>query len=193
MTRLITPVVDNRDFSPAELSAARLDGELLPFASAFIPIDEPDRPLIRAFSVSSFLGERDVVAGRTAAWIHGASADPVRPYEVCSPVHRRTSPQRTPWLHVREHVVADTDAIVFRSGTASVRVMTPAACIVDIVRSRSTHHFDALFVAAVARIHDVDLDRLAMRFFVASNLPGKRRTLAQLRAAMEWRDRLETR
>lgn len=62
--------------TPAELSAARLDGHLVELGEGYVPADAVESPALRAASLRVVL--RDVLAAThlTAAWVHGARDEP---------------------------------------------------------------------------------------------------------------------
>ncbi len=72
----IPDLLDEREWSPAELSAAALDGELYAVGGAWRPVDLPATPAARAASIAPIIelvGEEAVAYGATAAWIWGAA------------------------------------------------------------------------------------------------------------------------
>ncbi|MCJ1707352.1 type IV toxin-antitoxin system AbiEi family antitoxin [Microbacterium sp. VKM Ac-2923] len=58
--------------SLAELSAACLDGLLVPLGAGYMPADAAETPWMRARSLQPLLGERWAAVRSSAAWIHGA-------------------------------------------------------------------------------------------------------------------------
>lgn len=58
--------------SPAELSAARLDGHLVELGEGYIPADAVETPGLRAASLATILGDLLAATHVSAAWVHGA-------------------------------------------------------------------------------------------------------------------------
>lgn len=73
--------VDER-LSLAELSAACLDGLLVPLGEGFMPADAAETAWMRARSLSPLLGERWAAIRRSAAWIHGVIDQEPSPHHV---------------------------------------------------------------------------------------------------------------
>lgn len=62
--------------SHTELSAARIDGDLVEVGDAFIPADAVETPGLRAASLRTLVSPRLAVTRASAAWVHGALAEP---------------------------------------------------------------------------------------------------------------------
>lgn len=62
--------------SPAELSAARLDGDVVEIGEGYMPADAIESPAIRAASLRSVCGSRLVACSWSAAWVYGALTEP---------------------------------------------------------------------------------------------------------------------
>ena len=75
--------------SPAELSAARLDGHLVELGEAYIPADAVETRELRAGSLQSLLGDTLAATRLSAAWIHGALNEPPSRHTVQRAVARR--------------------------------------------------------------------------------------------------------
>ena len=75
--------------SPAELSAARLDGHLVELGEAYIPADAVETQSLRAGSLRSLLGDTLAATHLSAAWIHGALHEPPARHTVQRAVPRR--------------------------------------------------------------------------------------------------------
>lgn len=86
--RLAT-VLDPAEFSEAERSALRLDGECVPLGLTVVPVDVPLGPAVRAASLAAAVARHDLVVDRTtAAWVHGAVAVLPRPLTLAVDVSR---------------------------------------------------------------------------------------------------------
>lgn len=179
MTSRLPAVLSPLDLPAAELSAARLDGELFAIADCFGPIDLPEQAGSRAQSVAGRLSERVIVERLSAAWILGAADDPPGVHQFCSAVGARAKPATLRRLAVRE-VVIDDDELVMLGG---VRVTSPLRTACDLVRV--SPQFDPALQLVVLRLLDVagaSVDDCAGLLDRRRNLPGKRRTLQRLAA-----------
>ncbi|OJX64970.1 MAG: hypothetical protein BGO95_01305 [Micrococcales bacterium 73-13] len=81
----LPPILDETELPAVALRSAVLDGELYPIGEGFRPVDLPLDAAARAGSLRAIAVRRRVLAGRTAAWVWGAVADPGRPYRVLIP------------------------------------------------------------------------------------------------------------
>lgn len=82
MVRVLPSVLRPPLLPEAVLSAARLNGELWALHDGYIPVDEPDRPELRLGALSLSLHHRDLVTGRTAAWVYGWCTRAAVPLEI---------------------------------------------------------------------------------------------------------------
>ncbi|MGI6878235.1 hypothetical protein [Microbacterium sp. gxy059] len=62
--------------SPAELSAALLDGDVVPVGEAFSPVASIDRPDLRAATLGHLVPRGCAIVELAAAWVHGALRRP---------------------------------------------------------------------------------------------------------------------
>ena len=122
--------VDER-LSLAELSAACLDGLLVPLGEGFMPADAAETPWMRARSLLPLLGDRLAAVRASAAWIHGAVSEEPTPHHVQragATRARARSDARTVFHDVRLEPV-DVCAV------AGVHVSSPGRTLVDLARS----------------------------------------------------------
>jgi hypothetical protein len=91
--------------SPAELSAARLDGHLVELGEGYMPADAVETPGLRAASLALLLGDRLAATHVSAAWVHGALDRPPARHTVQRAVSHRIH-------HVLDHRLAYRDASV---------------------------------------------------------------------------------
>jgi hypothetical protein len=94
MARIPT-VLGPHDLPLPELQAARMDGDLFELHGAFVPIDVPDGPAIRARIVAVGADPTFIIERRCAAWVHDAVAAPPRTRQFCTPVTSRTGSRGT--------------------------------------------------------------------------------------------------
>jgi len=116
--------------STAELTSARLDGDLVELGEAFLPADAVETPELRAASLRSFLPDTLAATRTTAAWVHGAIAEaPVR-HCVQRMSATRLHHVRGARLDYRESLLA-ADAVIRVGG---VWVTTPERTLADLAR-----------------------------------------------------------
>lgn len=177
MTRLLPPVLCSDDLPAAELSAARLDGELFALGEGFAPVDGVDDAHHRGYSLAALLPSRFVAERRTAAWVHGAFLDVPRQPEFCVDIaarYRVIGPRR---ISVREVVFAPGD-VVMRGG---IQVTSPRRTAIDLLRrDGELSGADATAVIALARIESFDLQDVLDELRARTRLPGKIALIAKL-------------
>ncbi|WP_169582525.1 MULTISPECIES: hypothetical protein [Microbacterium] len=165
--------VDDR-LSLAELTAARLDGDVVELGDAFIPADAIETQSLRAGSLAGLLGETLAATHLTAAWVRGAIPDPPARHTVQRATTRRLhyTPART--VHYRDLVVETGDL----ESIGGVLVTTRVRTLVDLCRVDDDHHARAarLLAADDRQLVDTAVSRLE-----AGSLPHKRAALALLR------------
>ncbi|WP_405372943.1 MULTISPECIES: SAM-dependent methyltransferase [unclassified Microbacterium] len=117
--------------STAELTAARLDGDVIELGEGFIPADAVETREMRAASLRSLTGPHRAVTHASAAWVHGAIDEPPLVHAV-----QRASPTRTGFpLDLRVHfrdLQLPVDDVVALGG---VLVTTPVRTFVDLIRA----------------------------------------------------------
>ncbi len=173
-------VLSASDLPLAELSAARLDGELFGMNMAYCPIDAIDSPELRAESVLP-LPEPLIAERRTAAWIWGATAQPPRVHEFCTSLGARGRAAGPLPMTLREVMIEPADVVRI----AGLRVTTPFRTLLDIVRSeaRCTDATSAA-VRALADLARVDAAECIDYLNSKRHLPHKRRAIQHLAAIL---------
>jgi hypothetical protein len=178
---LLPSALDDAELPLPELMAARLDGELYPLADAHCPIDQPETPQVRLAAVLAGRPSRVIAELGTAAWVWGALLLPPPRPELCVDLNARARPQPTGQPSVREVVVSAGDLRVL--GDRSVT--SPLRTAVDLARVRAPFTADdagaVLQLARIGRFGLADCETMMNR---RRNLPGKRRALERLRAAL---------
>ena len=178
MTKL-APVLTRADLPLAELSAARLDGELYCVDDGYSPVDIPCGPHERAASIAAYCQGRLMAEQRTAAWVWGALDLPPARHELCASLGARARPAFPIRTVVRE-VVIDREEYAMVGGIA---VTTPLRTIVDLARfSPSFGEMEAGIVARLAAANSITLDRCRAEMDSRTNLPNKRRAVKRLEA-----------
>lgn len=77
--------------SPAELTAACLDGHLVGLGEGYLPADAIETASMRAASLRSILGDRLAASLVSAAWIYGALLTPPHRHTASRAVARRVT------------------------------------------------------------------------------------------------------
>lgn len=169
---LLPPALGTRDLPLAELTAARLDGQLYELGDGYCSVAELETPALRAVSALGSRSVRLIAELGTAAWIWGAS--PVQPvtWEFCSAIGNRARIAHGDPAQVRD-LVLDADDVVQLGG---VGVTTPLRTAVDLARFRSELTDDeAAAVHRLLQIGGVSPGAVHAMLERRRNLPGKRR------------------
>lgn len=179
MTPRIPAVLSPVDLPAAELSAARLDGDLFTIGGCFAPVDLPEQAVGRAQSLAQHLSGRVIVELFSAAWVLGViDTGPTAP-QFCSAADARAKPATLRRLSVRE-VVIEVDEIVLLGG---VRVTSPLRTACDLVRSSAEFGASVqLTVLRLLALGSATVDDCIALLERRRNLPGKRRTVQRLRS-----------
>ena len=170
--------------SPAELSAARLDGHLVELGDAYIPADAVETAALRAGSLRILLGETLAATHLSAAWVHGALHEPPARHTVQRAVSRRVHQVIGRRVVYRDPQVDDDD--LQRIG--GMLVTSPQRTLADLARVPDDTYAEA------ARLLSDAVPGLAARaiewFGIRGVVPNKRTAVAFLRglAAREGQD-----
>jgi hypothetical protein len=126
--------------SVAELSAARLDGDVVEIGEGYMPADAIESTATRAASLRSICGTRLVAGSWSAAWIYGALTEPPSRHTVM-----RGSAHRIGNLIDRRaifHDVGIEEPDV--TEVAGVLVTSPLRTLIDVARRiREPEHREA--------------------------------------------------
>ncbi|WP_298742369.1 SAM-dependent methyltransferase [uncultured Microbacterium sp.] len=115
--------------SLAELTAARLDGDLIDVGEAFMPTDAVETRALRAASLRRLIPTTVALTHASAAWIHGAVSTPPARHTV-QRLSRVRMHVRDPRLIYRDHAVSSTDVVEI----GGISVTSPARTLADLVR-----------------------------------------------------------
>jgi hypothetical protein len=180
MTSLLPSLfIDGHEFSIAELSAARLDGDLVGVGAAFVPVGALVDHRHRAASIALDVPPGGIVVGRSAAWLHSGLGAPPLPVEigVSGPATRWALPHR----NARSMRIRPEHREVIGFGEDSVATLSAVATVLDLARAPQRPD-DGVIMRAI-------LDRrgaTATEVFDAldrwTHLPGKRAVADRLRA-----------
>lgn len=161
--------------SLAELSAARLDGDVVELGEAYIPADAVETRALRAGSLTSLVGDAYAATHVSAAWIHGALHDPPRRHTVQRAVPRRLHRRFGHRVTYRDLCVEAAD--LWRIG--GVWVTEPVRTLADLARVDDEEHRSAarMLAACDPGLAERAVDLLQRR----GSLPHKRAAVAMLR------------
>ena len=144
MTPLVPVALTGADLPIAELSGARLDGELFSVAGSWCPVDTLDGPATRAAALAELAGlaglarlagsaepaSRRLVAERlSAAWIFGLAPEPAQ-HQFCVDVTARIRKPEGPTALVREVRLRPDDV----RAVGRLLVTVPRRTAVDLAR-----------------------------------------------------------
>ncbi|OZB85135.1 MAG: hypothetical protein B7X41_08190 [Microbacterium sp. 14-71-5] len=118
--------------SLAELTAARLDGDVVGLGETFAPADLVETAVLRAASLIPLIPGMPgaAFAGMSAAWIHGAGDAAPEPHEIQSASGRRLRAPATRRIIVHDPILGPAD--LQRLG--GVAVTTPERTLIDLLR-----------------------------------------------------------
>ena len=161
--------------SAAELTAACLDGHLVPVGEAYMPADAVETPALRAGSIARLLAGTLAATGLSAAWIHGATDGPPARHRVQRVSTRRLHHVIDRRLEYHDTPIAAAQLILI----GETWVTTPARTVADLLRSDDTTHIarrvmETCMVSASDALTALD---------DAGRLPGKR---CARQALQEW-------
>lgn len=172
----LAPVLADADLPPAELQAARLDGEVYDLAGAYCLIGELESPIHRARAVLGARSPRLIAELGTAAWIWGVAPEPTRlEFAVTPEARARLSPAHH--VAVREIVYEPGDVDTL----GGVQVTTPLRTILDLARFGDP--FDPAVVTRLAAIAGLRRDDCLAALSSRGGIPAKKRALRRLRDA----------
>jgi hypothetical protein len=171
--RLASVLADD-DLSPAELQAARLDGEVYGLAGAFCLIGELETAAHRARAMLGGRSPRLIAELRTAAWVWGAGPEPRRPEFAVTPDARA---RLAPVTHASVREIAyEPEDVVDLDGC---RVASPLRTLADLARQPDS--FDPQLVRDLAAVTGTTLPDALRLLTQRAGIPGKR--LAERRLA----------
>lgn len=167
--------------STAELTAARLDGDLVEIGDAFMPADAVETRELRAASFRTVAGLQRAVTHASAAWVHGAIDDPPRIHSLQRAGRRRAVFPVDTRIRFRD-VALPTEDVVVLSGVA---VTTPVRTLVDVVRDAVSGSAPTTLVDAVLAWRPDLLDEALDWLDRAGPVHHKRAAAAELRRRYE--------
>lgn len=159
--------------SQTELSAARLDGDVVELGEVYAPADLVETAALRAASLVPLTeGVRGAAfAGMSAAWIHGAGDTPPELHELQSATGRRLRASANRRLLVHDPVLESVD--VQRVG--GVAVTTPERTLIDLLRWPVTHPGRHDWAHLLVQTDPQLVQRAAIRLSLLHHGPGHHR------------------
>lgn len=130
-----------------ELSAARLDGDVVEVGEGYMPADTVEGVGARARSLSPLVPPGTAVSGVSAAWVHGAGDTPPVVHHVSriSRSRQRLTPSSRVVHH--ERLLADDEV----QSISGVWVQTPLATAVTLLYSSARSAEDEVWLQALIR------------------------------------------
>ncbi|MDO9395751.1 MAG: hypothetical protein Q7T71_04315 [Herbiconiux sp.] len=174
-------VIGHGQLPLAELSAARLDGELRALGEAYCSIDVHPSADLRAAALPT-VPEALIAERRTAAWLLGADPRFTLPMQFCLRSTRRPRVPPTSQCVVRQVVLADDEIVV----AGGVRLTSPLRTAIDLLRWQPD--FDTGLARTVATLLlgcRLGTGGCAAVLRSTPHLPHKRRALERLEAVAE--------
>ncbi|MDX2375370.1 hypothetical protein M4I32_00960 [Microbacterium sp. LRZ72] len=168
--------------SPAELSAARLDGHLADLGEGYMPADAVETGEMRAASLRPLCTDRFAACLWSAAWVHGALWDPPARHSLTRAGVRRPGSQFSRRASFHDVGAAAGDIATW----ADVPVTTPGKTLVDLLRLARHDDVSAAWTKRAARglvsLYPDAVDLARSRLEQSGRLPGKRTALTRLAA-----------
>jgi len=164
----------------AELSAARLDGDVVEIGDGYMPADAIESVSMRAASMRGICGSRLVAGLWSAAWIYGALLEPPSRHAVMRGAAHRVGnliDRRAVFHDVGVH---DSDVLEM----AGVRVTSPLRTFVDVARRlhEPAHRERAQAVmSALVTTGSVSPEEALVRLEANGRMPGIRQARTVLR------------
>ncbi|MBO9577320.1 MAG: hypothetical protein J7480_00945 [Microbacteriaceae bacterium] len=177
MNSPLPDLLDAEDLPEAVLRAAVLDGELYPVGPCYRPVDLPPDAAARASALRSTASQARVLAGRTAAWVWGAAADPGEPLSAFVPSTAAVG-HTSPLLGASIRVVRLRASDVMRLD--GVPLTTPLRTAIDLLcaAAPSPARADRLGVHALLAIAGATAEDLLADLATRSRLVGRDRAIA---------------
>lgn len=179
MTRLAS-VLTAADLPLAELSAARLDGELFLLDECYSLSDLPVGPVERGQALAAIRPGRAIADTDSAAWLYGALADPPLVHSFAIDVANRAYVPPSLRYRTREVVVPSLDV----ANIGGCAVTTPLRTLSDLARTRASWtDADADVLRMLAELAEADEPRILRYLTATARLPNKNRARQRIRAA----------
>jgi hypothetical protein len=168
------PFVDGARFSPAELSALRLDGHTMAVGDLGFPLGAGPSFAERCRAIAALV-EQQVIAERlTVLWICGCLDEPPVPLQICVDTRLRVAPPRDTRATLRQVVIDAEDVEVHHC----LRMTTPARTVADLLRQ--PHWPDPALLRRYASLTRLGAHEVSAVLDRRGHLANKRRAAARL-------------
>lgn len=151
-----------------ELSAARLDGDVVEIGDAYIPADLPESPDVRASSIAVLVQDGTAACGPSAAWIHGAGDAPPPVHHVRRCVERRVRPRLSARITFHDTVIPATDVEVL----GGIPVSTPVRTMSDLATALHRDPRVLPWMHALAAVHPAAVELAIASLRARRRVPG---------------------
>lgn len=151
-----------------ELTAARLDGDVVEVGEAYMPADTIEGACARALSLSPLVPPGTALSGASAAWVHGAGDAPPRVHHVSriSASRQRVGPSTRVVHHERRLPSDEVESI------AGVWVQTPEATAATLLFSSARSTEDERWLHALIQVCPGLTDAVSARVLPLGRRPG---------------------
>ncbi|MFJ4252563.1 type IV toxin-antitoxin system AbiEi family antitoxin [Microbacterium sp. NPDC090003] len=159
-----------------ELTAARLDGDVVDVGEAFIPADLVEDADVRAASIAAIVQPGTAVCGPSAVWVHGACDAPPNPHHLRRAVARRIRAVQSPRVRYHDTPLPAEDLLII----GGIPITSPQRTLMDLAlgsqRDRTLDRWAQMLIE-----HDPHLLGSAReRIRTLRRVPGSRRALELL-------------
>ncbi|GAA3585028.1 hypothetical protein GCM10022198_05410 [Klugiella xanthotipulae] len=127
-------VITTLDMHPTELSAAVLQGELVPCGLAFLTAGTTDTPIVRAKTMSVGLSPAATLERFSAAWVYACTRELEIPVALCVSTRQRKRLSYPVPFTSRQVVLAEKERLLL----GGVSVTTPLRTVCDILLVEET-------------------------------------------------------
>jgi hypothetical protein len=177
MTRLLPRLLDHVDLPPAELRAARIDGQVFAVDEAFAVLGEPDSVELRVAALAPLVPDRMIVERSSALWVYGARAEAPFRHQLCMDMANRTTPHHSLRFEYRECRLERGDVLQL----GALKITSHLRTAIDLLRTCEPFGAaDALDVLAVLQLGGSGVSECARCIRTRPRYPGVRRALARL-------------
>ncbi|MEV7630814.1 SAM-dependent methyltransferase [Microbacterium sp. NPDC089318] len=151
-----------------ELSAARLDGDVVEVGEGYMPADTVEGAGARARSLSPLVPPGTAVSGVSAAWVHGAGDVPPAVHHVSRISRSRQRITLSSRVVHHERLLGDDEV----QSIADVWVQTPLATAVSLLYSSARDQEDEDWLQALIRATPGLADAVRSHVTPLSRRPG---------------------
>lgn len=167
-----------RRLSMSELSAARIDGDVVELGEGYIPADLVEGPVLRAQAVKALIAAGTAASGPTAAWIHGARSSPPARHHVRRLATHRLRMEHDQRVVFHDSPLAASDVCLL----GDVAVTTPLCTLCDLLLALGRAPDLLPWVRALADAAPEAVDAAEQAITARRRIPGRRRALSALAA-----------